>query len=100
MLETVVFGVLLSVASEVITWINKVTTGTLLQGKGSMLLALVVTFVGAAVKVVWVDGGDFSWDGIGVLFAQYWVVAQVFFVYVVDWLKLDVQPVGSTKGVW
>lgn len=92
-METIIFGILVSVAAEVVTWLNKVLTGTVLAGKGSFILAFAVAVTGATVKVVWFDGGAvITWATLWATITQIWVVSQVFFMFVVEWLKLDVKP--------
>lgn len=91
MLTTIGIGVLASIAAEAVVWMNKKLTNTVLRGKGAFILALIVSFVGAGIKV-WMDPAlVLSWSTLGTAFAQVWAVAQVFFVLVVETLGLDVQ---------
>ncbi|MBU6390534.1 hypothetical protein KGQ31_03235 [Patescibacteria group bacterium] len=92
MLTTILLGILSSVVAEVITKINKVLQGTVLQGDGAFLLAFGVAIVGALLKVGLTPGlhiTDIS--ALSAYFAQVWTVSQVFFTFVVSKLGLTVQ---------
>lgn len=100
MLTTLTIGVLASIAAEVINWVNKKLTNTVLHGKASFLLALVVSLIGAAIQVVLNGVAITDIKTLFTVFAEVWTVAQVFFVLIVTTLNLDVQDPGSSKGVW
>ena len=92
MLTVLTVGVLASVAAEIVVWLNKQLTNSVLRGKASFLLALVASLVGAGVKVLFFDHASVTdLATLGVAFSQVWTVAQVFFVLIVQSLKLDVQ---------
>ena len=91
MLTVVSVGVLSSIAAELVIKLNQLFTGTVLQGKGAFILAMLTALVGAVVKVFYFDSFAFSWGALGVAFTQVWTVAQVFFVLIVETLGLDVQ---------
>lgn len=82
-----ILGILASVATELITYINSKLNGTVLTGKGAFLLAIVLSLVGGIVKV-WI-AGDWSWGSISTDFAQVFAVSQVFFVFILQWLGID-----------
>jgi len=91
---TISLGVLSSVATELIVWLNQKLQGTVLQGKASFLLATVVSVVIACVKVFYVDGVPFAignYTTMAPIFAQVFAASQIFFVLVVKNLNLDVQ---------
>lgn len=92
MLTTMITGVLASVAAEVVTWLNKKLSNTVLKGKAAFLLALAVAFVAAFIKVSMAPGFVFSWTALGAEFSEVWAVSQIFFTFVVEYLGLDVQP--------
>jgi hypothetical protein len=92
MLTTISLGVLSSLVAEVITWINKKLSGTVLKGDGAFLLAAFVALIGGAFQV-WHAGIPLTnLDALWVSFVQIWAVSQVFFLGVVQMFGLDVQP--------
>ena len=92
-MEILLLGVLSSIATEVVTWLDAKLSNTVLRGDGALLLSAVVALVIASVKVF--SANAFSWNGLGSNFAQVWATSQVFFVAVVQALKLDVSPTPS-----
>lgn len=91
MLTTIGLGILASLASEAITWLNSKLSGTVLKGDGAFLLAAFIALIGAGFKV-WYSGIPLNnlrllWDS----FAQVWVISQVFFIAVVQALNIDVK---------
>ena len=95
MLTTLSLGVLASVATEAVTWINKKLSGTVLKGNGAFLLAAVVALIGGAFQV-WQSGVPFAWGSLYTSFAQIWVISQGFFLIVVQTLNLDVSSTPTT----
>jgi hypothetical protein len=95
MFSVLTLGVLSSVATELVTWINKKLSGTVLKGNGAFLLAGAVAIVGAAIKVFATGVPLNDWGGITTAFAQVWTVSQVFFLVVVQTLGLDVSSTTS-----
>ncbi len=92
MLTTLSIGILSSLATEAVNWLNVKLTNTVLHGKGAFTLALFVSFIGASFQVVHSGASLFDLQTLGTTFAQVWTVTQVFFIFVVQNLKLDVQP--------
>lgn len=99
MLTTLTIGVLASVAAEIITWINKKLTGTLLQGDGAFLLAAGVALIGGAIKVYSTGVPLTDLGALWASFTQVWAVSTVFFLGVVQVLGLDVKPASTTSGL-
>lgn len=93
-METLLLGVLASVATEVVTWVDAKLSGTVLKGDGALILSAVVALVLAGIKVF--SGTSFSYSNLGAEFAQVWATAQVFFVAVVQSLNLDVNSTSSS----
>ncbi len=91
MLTTLSLGVLASIAAEIVVWLNKKLTSTVLKGKAAFLLATVVALVGAGFKVAYTGIPVTDWVSLGTAFAKVWTVAQLFFVLIVETLKLDVK---------
>ncbi len=98
MLTTLTIGVLASIASEVITWINKKLTGTVLQGDGAFLLAAGVALVGAALKVYSSGVPLTDVATLWASFTQVWAVSTVFFMAIVQTLGLDVKPTQQSSA--
>ena len=97
MLTTVGLGILASLASEAVTWLNQKFSGTVLKGDAAFVLALVVSLIGATGEVFLAPGFSFTWATLAKSFAEIWTVAQVFFVLVVQTLGLDVQSAAPTS---
>lgn len=89
-LSILVFGLASSIVSEVIVWLNKKFSGTVLTGDASWLLAAVVAIIAATVQVLW-SGLPTNWVQFTTECATIWTVSQVFFVWIVQQFNLDVQ---------
>lgn len=97
MITTILFGILTSTLSEIITAFNKKLSGTVLKGDGAFIIALVIALVGGSVKVFYVDGTPLptslsyvSLKALWPAFAQVWTVSQIYFLYVTQKLNMDV----------
>lgn len=94
MVLTTLLGILSSVAAEVITALNKKLKGTVLEGDAAFLLVFGISFIGAAIKEVITPG--FTWpklldlNALGSTFAEIFAVSQVYFMFVMKKLHLDV----------
>lgn len=104
MLTTLGLAFLTSHLTEVVVAINKKLQGTLLQGNAAFLLALGTAFVASLVKVFYFDGTPLpaladleTWRAIAPQFAMIWTVMQVYFLYIMQDLGLDVG--GSNTNV-
>lgn len=85
-------GILSSIATEIITWLNKSLSGTVLQGDGAFIVATIVSFAIATITVVSVPGFHLStnWQGLVGFFSVVFTSAQIWFVLVAKKLGLDV----------
>ena len=97
MLTTLAIGVVASGVAELVNWLNAKLTNTFLHGRASFLLAAFIALIGASVKVVYMGAPLTDWHLLGTTFAQVWTTAQMFFVVVVESLKLDVQDPKKTE---
>jgi hypothetical protein len=101
-MEIALLGIVSSVATEVITWLNKKWSGTVLQGEGAFIFSAVVSLVIAVFQVLSSSTlPAFSWASLaqfGTVFSQIWVVSQVVFLGVVQTLKLDVSSTTTTAS--
>lgn len=91
MWETIALGIGSSIAAEIVFWLNKKLSGTVLKGTGAFLFATAVAFVVALVKVGF-SGVNFSWSELGAFFSQVFTVSQVWFYLITSKLGLVVQP--------
>lgn len=87
---TILVGIASSIIAELVTWLNKQLTGTVLHGDGAFILATVIAIVAAMIKtyllpVVTVQ--EFIAQCVVV-----WGASQLFFLGVVQMFDLDVQP--------
>ena len=98
MLTTLTIGVFASIAAELITWVNKKLSGTVLQGDGAFLLAATVALVGGAIKVYSTGVPLTDINALWASFTQVWAISTAFFLIVVQTLGLDVQPAPSQLG--
>lgn len=89
MLLTILIGIGASVVTELITWINKLLSGTVLKGDGAFMLAALVAFVGATVKIYLIPTVGFQ--EFLASFASIWAVSQVIFLGFIQLFDLDVQ---------
>lgn len=90
MLTVLSLGILSSVVSEFVTWLNSKLSGTVLKGDGAFFLASGIALIGGTFKV-WHAGVPLTdFGALWVSFTQIWAVSQVFFMVVVQTFHLDV----------
>lgn len=91
----VLLGIVTSTVAEVVTALNKKLTGTLLQGDAAFLIAFGLAFVGAIIKEIAMPGFNLgmltNWAALTQTFGEVFAVSQVYFMFVVQKLNLDVQ---------
>jgi hypothetical protein len=94
-LTTVLLGFGSSIATEIITWLNKKLSGTALRGDGAYLLAVIVSFAAAIFETFVAHTATF-----GAFLSQFslvWASSQVFFLIVIQYLGLDIETeINST----
>ena len=99
-IATVLLGILTSYIAELVTAINKRLQNTLLKGDGAFLVALAISFVGAVVSEITAPGFKIAtltnWQALTATFTEVFAVSQVYFMFVVKKLNLDVQEDGTT----
>jgi hypothetical protein len=94
---TILLGVISSTLAEIITALNKKLQNTVLKGDAAFLIVFGVSLVGAIGKEILAPG--FAWVDLRNLqllsstFAEIFSVSQVYFIFVVEKLNLDVQPI-------
>jgi len=91
LLFTSLLGIGSSVAAELVTFLNKKLTGTVLQGNGAFVVAFLAAVLGAGVKVAY--NGGYSLSGVAGLsnaFAQVFAVSQIYFYLVAKTFNLKV----------
>lgn len=85
-------GIASSIVTELVTWLNKVTTGTVLQGKGAFIVSLFLAFVGAAFRIGFTQSLSFGdWHAWATIGSQIWAVSQVYFVLIAQTFGLEVK---------
>lgn len=93
---TILLGILSSVAAEVVVALNKKLAGTVLKGQASFLLAFGMALPAAIVKQMVTPGFDWhvllDWQTMAATFSQVFTVSQIYFLFIVQKLNLDVQP--------
>jgi hypothetical protein len=94
MITSTILGILSSTVAEIVTALNKKLNGTVLAGDAAFLIALFVSLVGAVAKTMIAPGFTWSmltdWATIGTTFGGIFAVSQVYFVFIVKKLNLDV----------
>lgn len=94
MMLVILLGILSSVAAEVVTALNKKLAGTVLAGDAAFLIAFGISFIGACITEVISPG--FTWSSLldvqslSATFAEVFTVSQLYFLFVVKKLNLDV----------
>ena len=96
MLTLALLGVASTVATEVVTWLNKILSGTVLKGLGAFILSLVVSVAIASGQVILAGPGVMTWAQFIADLAQIWAVSQVVFVLVIQKLNLDLPSTSSS----
>ncbi len=96
---TIILGIISSTLAEIITALNKKLQGTVLQGDAAFLIVFGISLIGAVAKELFMPG--FQWvdlrnvQMLTATFAEIFSTSQVYFIFVVQKLDLDVQPTAS-----
>lgn len=95
MITSIVIGILTSYIAELVAALNKRFQGTPLEGDAAFLVVLAISLVGAAVKIFYVDHTPIpnalaGWEALYPSFAEVWATSQIYFLYVMKKLNLDV----------
>lgn len=96
MLITILLGIATSMIAEVVAAINKKLSNTPLKGDGAFLVAFALALIGSVAKEVAMPGFTWSaltdWGNMSATFSEVFAVSQVYFLFVVKKLNLDIQP--------
>ena len=85
-------GIASSIVAELITYVNKKLTGTLLQGNGAFLVILAIALIGAFVKIAFTQGITvLSIQDVAQQFAYIFTVSQAYFVLIATKLGITVK---------
>lgn len=93
---TILFGIISSIAAEIVTALNKKLQGTVLQGDAAFLIAFGMALPAAVLKEILAPG--FVWSDLMNYaklmtdFSEVFTVSQVYFLLIVQKLNLDVKP--------
>lgn len=93
---TILFGIISSIAAEIVTALNKKLQGTVLQGDAAFLIAFGMALPAAVLKEILAPG--FVWSDLTNYaklmtdFSEVFTVSQVYFLFIVQKLNLDVKP--------
>jgi hypothetical protein len=94
MITTILLGILSSYAAELVTAINKRLQGTVLSGEGAFLIAFGMALPAAILKEVLMPGFDWhtllNWQQLIATFTEAFAVSQIYFLFVMEKLHLDV----------
>ncbi len=103
MLLVILLGIATSTIAEVVTAVNKKLNGTLLQGDGAFLVAFGLALIGAIFREVTIPGFQLStltnWQHLTATFGEIFSISQVYFLFVVKKLSLDVGSPTQTQTI-
>lgn len=101
MLTTILLGIGSSIASEIVTWLNKKLQGTVLKGDGAFILTFAIALAGALIKQMTTPGFELSdikdYAALSQTFGEIFTVSQVYFVFVAKKLGIEVKPESDSK---
>lgn len=97
LLAVAAFGILASLATEAVTWLNKKLSATVLAGDGALILAIVVSFLGGIADVLY-TGTSLTWANLGVAWTEIFSVSQVVFAFIVKKFNIDVKGLPSADN--
>ena len=93
---TILLGILSSTVAEIVTALNKKLAGTVLKGDGAFIIAFGVALPAAVLKEVLAPNFTFSellnYQHLLADFSEVFAISQVYFLFIVQKLNLDVQP--------
>lgn len=81
-------GVAASILAEVISWVSKKIEGTPFKGDGAQIVILIVSFVGAIVKVLTGGYQVVDFPTLLVFFSQVYAVSQIYFLFIGQWYEV------------
>lgn len=97
MLTTILLGIVSSTIAEVVTALNKKLQGTVLKGEAAFIIAFVMAILAAALKEIMAPGFQLAdlknWQALTATFGEVFTISQVYFLFLVKKLNLDVQPI-------
>lgn len=105
MITSLILGVVSSTIAEIITWVNKKLSGTLLKGDGAFILAFGSAFIFSVVKEVMLPGfslaGVFqNWHMLAATFGEVYAASQVYFYWILQKFSIQVtQATDTSQGV-
>lgn len=91
-LSTFVLGFVSSLVTELLTWLNKKLSGTVLSGDAAWILSALVA-IGIATFKILHSGAPTSWATFSTQCATIWSLSQVYFMAVVQWFAVPTMPV-------
>lgn len=99
MLTTIILGILSSSIAEIVTALNKKLDGTVLKGDAAFLVALAMALPVALLKEILMPHFTFAdltnYTKLVADFSEVFAISQVYFMFVVQKLNLDVSSAGQ-----
>ena len=102
MLTTILIGIVTSVYTELVKYVDKKLVGTFFDGLGAFLFTLFIATIAALVKVLVIDqypGAEGLLHQLWTTLAQVWFVAQLYFHAIAKTFNLRVSPSSSTSPI-
>lgn len=90
-LESFILGFVSSIVTEILTWLNKKLTGTVLQGEAAELFAFVVALIFSIIDVIIKGETIRDWQSIIAIVSLVYSGSQAWFYTIMNWLKNYVQ---------
>ncbi len=78
-------GIAASILTEAISWVNKKIQGTPFKGDGAQIVILIISFIGAIVRVLISGYQVIDFPTLLALFSQVYAVSQVYFLFIGQW---------------
>lgn len=98
-MEIAILGILSSIATELITLLNKKLTGTVFQGNAALLLSIVFAFLAGLYRVMTSGMVMVNFGDIIAVFVQAFGYSQLYFQTIATWFGLQVkQPQDPTTN--
>lgn len=92
-MTTILLGILSSIGTDLINWLNRKFKGTVLEGNGAFILSLLVAVIASTVKLYYIDGTVISWDNKEAVVGQFgaiWATSQIYFQVISKTLGIQV----------
>lgn len=95
-MEIVLFGIVASILSELISVAKKALSNTPFEGSAAQLVVILLSILGAIVKLAYGGTLSFSFNDIFATASQVWALAEGYYLVIGQWYATHAPSVPAT----